>query len=271
MDRRTGPTGDSPDGTFEPVATGDRPPPIARWALVAVLALLVVIAKPWSSGSGPARGSPGAEPSVPATSAADTTARPSGMEAASASSPPFDRLDPEVASFCLDLDAWLTTSIEQDRGQEIRVWRALEPATSVSGPDDAAIPIVSIVTEGAAAFGWCAPSHGADRPVADRPASIDIWRAGIGGALPIDTTRWPGTSDSPFGGLYRPVSSAPGSRAGSSQPPPTFRGAAPSRSPDVARPATSWPDGRYVFHYRQEGGWTAWFSIEIENHVRADR
>lgn len=222
-----------PRGDFAPVSLTNRRPPVGRWAVIATVILVVVVAKPWpSGGNGPGASGP--------TTTTRRSPQPSTEPTPSNSGNPA-RL--AVATFCLDTRTWLVASVERslERSTEerIRVWRALEPATSASGPDDPAIPEVSIVSEGLTELGWCAPIVGAEQPSA--PVDVAVWLRAPGGAKPImlDSSR-PVSDSTPFGALYRPPGKGPASKA------------------------VWWPNGTYVFRYREARGRVRWFAIGVE-------
>lgn len=229
--------GRAPRGTFAPVAMAGRRPPVERWLAVVAVALVIVVAKPWPSPDG-SDGPGGAGVGAPTRSApgalATTIPSPSASLAAA---------DVLVSAFCLDTRSWLVASVERWRDQRIRVWRALQPASAASGPDDPAIPIVPVVSEGLIELGWCAPVLGDERPSA--PVDVAVWRRSAGGALPIvvDSSR-PASDRSPLGELYRP----------------------PGGSPTSAAP--SWAAGTYVFRWREHTGRNRWFAVVVEIRPR---
>ena len=137
------------DGVFEPVALTDDHPRLARWVVIAALGLAVVIVKPWDPGGGGVgaaddRASTG--PVAPVSSAAER----------STPSPPA-QADTLTDAFCLDRGQWLVVSVERRRDRTFRVWRALDPVPAATGPDDPAIPLVPVVSDGVLDLGWCAP------------------------------------------------------------------------------------------------------------------
>ena len=230
--------GDGPaHGSFAPVSLTGRRPPIERWAVIFTITLVIVVAKPWQSpGDASGAGSPTA------------VTRPSADPAAVGT--PSNTDDPAtaaVAAFCLNTRSWLIASVERTVGhsgdQRIRVWRVLEPATSASGPDDPSIPDVSIVSEGLTELGWCAPIVGDEKP--SPPVDMAVWLRSPTGARPItlDSSR-PVTDRTPYGAMYRPPGRGPSSKA------------------------ASWPNGSYVFRYREAGGRERWFAIEVEIRTR---
>ena len=220
-------------GTFAPVGlTGGRPP-IERWAIIAVVILVMVVTKPWQSAAGG---------SVPG-SAAPTPRRSAEPTVTVSPSPTIDPDAPRVAAFCLDARTWLAASVERSVegtfDQQIRVWRAMEPATSASGPTDPAIPHVAIVSEGLTELGWCAPIVGNEAP--GPPVEVSTWLRAPGGVRPItlDPSR-PVADATPYGAMYRPPRTGPSSNS------------------------ASWPDGSYVFRYREADGRVRWFAFDVE-------
>ena len=226
--------GDGPaHGSFTPVSLTGRRPPLERWAVIATLILIVVVAKPWQSpGNGSETGGattiPRSTPNLPAVASPSATDDPAALK---------------VAAFCLNTRSWLVASVERNVGhvgdERIHVWRVLEPGTSASGPDDPTIPDVSIVSEGLTELGWCAPIVGVEQPVP--PVDLTVWFRAPGGTTPItlDSSR-PATDRTPYGAMYRPPGKGPSSRA------------------------ASWPDGSYVFRYHEADGRERWFVIDVE-------
>ena len=153
--------GQAPRGTFAPVGLTARRPPVGRWLAITAVALAIVVAKPWSSPNAPrGAGADGAVTGGPVGGPRN----PSAAVPAAIPSTVAEGARQIVAAFCLEPSSWLIASVERWRDQRIRVWRALEPATAASGPDDPAIPIVTVVSEGLTELGWCAPVVGAERP-----------------------------------------------------------------------------------------------------------
>jgi hypothetical protein len=219
------------DGRPSPVvyrvsgATG-RHEPIARWLVVVAVVLAIVVVKPWSNtreSMVPSAGTP------PSSAAAQVVTSPSPTPSASG--------EPKaaVADMCIDVNAWLVTSIERDRGQTIRVWRAMLTAPQATGPLDPLIPQMPVRSERVLELGWCAPTEGAGAPT--EQATVDVWRVQGGAATPIhpvDPLAAAGPSG--FGALYLPLK----------------------------RGAVSWDTGTYVFRHRSSDGQERWFSLRVE-------
>jgi hypothetical protein len=206
-------------------ATG-RHQPIARWLVVVAVALAIVIVKPWSFGR---------ESTVPSAGTPSSSAAALGR--ASPSPTPSASAEPKaaVADICLDVNAWLVTSIERDRGQTIRVWRAMLTAPQATGPLDPRIPQMPVRSERVLELGWCAPTEGVDAPT--EPSTVDVWRVQGGAARrihPVDPSA--GADPSAFGALYPPLN----------------------------RAAASWDAGTYVFRHRSSDGEERWFSLRVE-------
>jgi hypothetical protein len=225
-------------GNFAPVSLTNRRPPIERWVVIVAVVLGVVVAKPWQS---PNDGS-----SVDAsTTSARRSPQPSSVPTPTSSGDP-GRL--AVATFCLDTRTWLIASVERSferaSEQRIRVWRAFEPATAASGPDDPAIPIVSIVSEGLTELGSCVPTVADEVP--GLPVRVDAWIRAPGATRPIalDSSR-PVSDRSPYGAMYRPPGKGPSSKA------------------------DWWPNGTFVLRYGEATGQERWFAIEVETRPLA--
>src|SRR5262245_10485259 len=195
-------------------------------AVVLVLAILIV--KPW--GEAPAGLPTPAEPrssvAVRTPSSPTPTATPS-------------RAGSEVAGICIDVGAWLLASIELDRAQTIRVWRAIGQATSATGPLDPTIPLAQIRSDGVLGLGWCGPKDGPD--AATEQADVQAWRIDGRTATPIPLVATQGTVSSGFGALYRPIDPA----------------------------ATSWAPAVYVFRHVTSDGREHWFRLRLLAKARA--
>jgi hypothetical protein len=232
--------GDGPaHGSFAPVGLTNRRPPIERWAVTAIVILVVLVAKPWQS----AEDHVGAGPTAPprATVQPTVTAASDGLDDSAARS---------VAAFCLSTRSWLLASVERTVGhagdQRIHVWRVLEPAPAADGPDDPTIPTVSIVSEGLIELGWCAPTSGDERPSV--PVSMTTWvrtpTADQAVRITLDSSR-PKSDTTPYGAIYRPPGKGPSSKA------------------------TAWPNGTYIFRYREADDRQRWFAIDVETRALA--
>jgi hypothetical protein len=220
-------------GNFAPVSLSGRRPPIERWAVIATVILVVVVAKPWQSpGDSAATGGPTTPPR--------RTAEPGPGASPSAGDDPAAL---RVAAFCLNTRSWLVASVERTVGhtgdQRIHVWRVIEPGKSAISPNDPAIPEIPIVSEGLTELGWCAPIAGDEEPSV--PVELSTWLRTPGGAarIALDSSR-PATDRTPYGAMYRPPGKGPSSR-------PAF-----------------WPDGTYVFRYGEADGRERWFAIDVE-------
>ena len=226
--------GDGPaHGNFAPVNLTDRRPPIERWAVIATIILVIVVAKPWQSPEDRAgSGGPTAPPRPSA--GASVAPSPSGSD---------DPAALRVAAFCLSTRSWLVATSERTVGnageQRIRVWRVIEPASAATGPDDPTIPEISIVSEGLTELGWCAPLLGDEGP--SPPVDMTTWIRTPAGARPVmlDSSR-PQSDRTPYGAMYRPPGKGPSSKA------------------------ASWPDAVYVFRYHEADGRDRWFAIDVE-------
>lgn len=203
-------------------------PPIGRWLAVVVVLLALALVKPWP-GSGRDTASPGRLIAEGATPTNRTIASPSP-------SPTSDLLTAgPIASTCLDPPSWRITTIERWHDRTIRVWRAIETVSGAAGPDDARVPVTSLVSEGVIELGWCAPVVVPIR--ADGAAAIEVWRRTPDGASTVNvTSRRPDSEASPYGDLYGPP----------------------------ARRAALWSDGTYVFLHRSPGGQESWFAVALE-------
>jgi hypothetical protein len=229
----TPPGGQPRERAFAPTKIEAARPPVGMWLALTLIALAAVVVKPWA-------------PDVPGAHPGGGVAVTSGTPVPSGPSPiPTVRPDTAgslVALFCLDPYSWRIATIERWRDQTIRVWRAIDPVARASGPDDPRIPIFPVVSEGVTELGWCAPVVGPDRPVG--VATITVWRRTPEGsvAIRVTSTRATGVGSS-FGGLYLPPGNEDGNGDGD---------------------ASVWPDGGYVFRYREPDGRERWFAVEVE-------
>ena len=151
-----------------------------------------------------------------------------------------------VTAICLNPASWRIATVERWRDQTIRVWRAIVPRTTATGPGDDRVPITSLVSEGVIELGWCAPVLGAR--IAGN-ADVEVWRRTAVGVSPVTmTSQRPGPGTSPYGALYGSPSAAPSTA---------------SASP-AATVLTLWNDGTYVFHQRAPNGDESWFGVDLE-------
>ena len=200
---------------------------------VAVLLVTLAILKPWGSLGVPATAPP--RPIV--------TAEPVGSPAATATTP-----EGLAGPVCLGTGGWRIASLETWRTQDVRVWRALEPAVDAIGPLDQAIPVVPIIALEVQAMGFCAPAYGPDKPVG--PANVAAWRVEDGRATDLPLLQvLPEEGTTPYAALYRPLGGC------------NAAGSCPGVFPRVARP---WETGRVVFRYTDEGmASVAWFAVDL--------
>jgi hypothetical protein len=123
-----------------------------------------------------------------------------------------------------------------DIGNPLRRWLEVVPVTSASGPEDARIPYVTIVSSRITGVGYCPPPGGTDGP----PAGVDFsawWLDGAGTATPLP---------------LQPV---------------TAKGSVDVEVHIGIRDVLAggrWPAGRYVFEVASSGGdYGRWFGLEI--------
>ena len=157
---------------------------------------------------------------------------------------------------CLGAGAWRVASVETWRDQDVRVWRAIEPAVEASGPLDPAIPTVPLVGLEIRALGWCAPAYGPDRPVG--PATVHGWIVLNGAAHVLELRQvLPARGTTALAGLYVPIS-----------PCPLGVPCAPAQTRFVTQ---RWETGRVVFRYEDEGAAaTLWFGADVELDVLSE-
>ena len=236
------PTG-SPLGRV-PVRQAGRGLRTVAWLVSAFL--LLAIAKPWDWG---------------AASSPPPTARPRVAVAATPAPSATGDRSPEslAADVCLGTGAWRVATLETWRlairgeivTQRVRVWRAVEPTTSASGPDDPRIPIVGVAAMQVDALGWCAPADGLRHPVG--PVLVTVWRlpdpAQRGGSSEAQRLRVrrvaPAQGDNPIAALYREVTDCVSGFGCSGSGVPLL--------------ADGWAAGRYVFEYRDSGTSATWW------------
>jgi hypothetical protein len=195
--------------------------------VVAVAALVILTIKPWGGvETGPAvrsepTGARTTEPTMTAIPIPTTTAAPGS----------------EVAGICINVGAWLMTTVELDRQRTIKVWRAIDFATSATGPLDPSIPLTQLRTDGVLGLGWCAPADGSGAST----AAVEAWRLDGRRTTPIPLAAADATVSSGYGALYRP-------------PEPTSR---------------HWAVGTYVFRHSAGDGREHWFKVRVVAKTRA--
>jgi hypothetical protein len=213
-------------------------------ALLGVL-LVAAIVKPWDRG--------GSQPVIERAPAVVASATPGPSATADLSQEGL------AASVCLGTDAWRVATIETWRlvnagvivTQQVRVWRAVSPAASVTGPDDPRIPLVGVAAMELNALGWCAPGNGDDRPTGT--VDVTMWQVTASGAAELVPIR----QVAPVGGqtrlaaLYR---EATGCVAGDG-----------CSGAGVPLLAPTWPAGRYVLRFADAGtGGVWWFGADVQ-------
>jgi hypothetical protein len=203
---------------------------VVRLIWLVCAAVVLAFYKPWDSGS----------KSPPVSAYLPTLPTPE----VSPSPRPTTELD-VVAGFCLEPSGWRVYSSERWGGQTVRSWTALTPIDSATGPTDARIPVIPVVSQAVLAIGFCAPVSGSDKPPADATNRVyrltEITIAG-------DKIRQ--------AAALAPRRIAPVGRA-------SYLGVAYA-PPDGA----SWQDGVYVIHV-EGSAYARWFGIRVEILDRA--
>ena len=226
------------DGVFAPVALRSGTPSLGRWVAMMALAIGLAVAKPWAALHDDATAAVARSSVSPAAVAAPPASAPGAPSATGSKAAEL-----EVDTLCFGTDIWLVAYVERWQGRTLRVWRALEPARSASGPDDLAIPILSGASGAVTQLGWCAPVVGARRPTGSE--SVQVWVRSATGTRAIHLERSPPTDrPSLFGAMYR----------------------SPTRSigPLGQTVEDAWPAGRYVFRLVDGDRTETWFAIEVE-------
>jgi hypothetical protein len=209
-------------------------------AIVAAV-LVLAVAKPWDApAASPLHGEVLTLPPAPAPS------------------PTLDR-SPEglAAAVCLGTDAWRIASLETwqisnragSRSQAVRVWRAIDPVTGPTAPDDPRIPIVGVAATQVDAIGWCAPFTGSDRP--GGPVEVHVWRLDGATTAAVQVRRVaPVAGETPLAALYREVTDCVSDYGCSGSGVPLL--------------APGWTTARYVFQYIDRTAHrTMWFGADV--------
>jgi hypothetical protein len=164
-----------------------------------------------------------------------------------------------AASVCLGTDAWRVATIETWRlviaaavvTQQVRVWRAVSPIGSVTGPADPRIPLVGVAAMELNALGWCAPGNGNDRPTG--AVDVTMWRVTPAGGAEVVPIRQiaPVGGETRLAALYREVSDCVAGYGCSGAGVPLL--------------APSWSAGRYVVRFADAGtGSVWWFGADVQ-------
>jgi hypothetical protein len=193
-----------------------------------VVALVVLTIKPWG----------GTDADAPAQTD-PAGAQPTGASHAKIASPTAAAPSARIPGICIDVGAWLLTTVELDRDRTIRVWRAIDFGANATGPLDPTIPLTQLRTDGVLGLGWCAPVVGSD--ASTDAATVQAWLVDGRTATSIALTELdPNAPSSGYGALYRPFD-----------------------------PATStWSQGTYVFRHVTSDGRGHWFKVLITDKSR---
>jgi hypothetical protein len=188
---------------------------VAMWLAAAFV--VVAVLKPWGGG-GPIAATLRPDAAVPIETA------PAATEDRSAAG--------LAVSVCLGSGGWRIASLETWGNHDVRVWRAIEPVTRVTGPLDPMIPTVPIVADVLTGLGWCAPAFGAAQPVG--PARVRAWRVVDGVARSVTLRQvQPVDGITPIAALYLPAGGP-------------------------------WTTGLVVFQYADTGtGWSGWLGADL--------
>ena len=217
----------------------DSPPPLTRVARddrsaillvrIALVALIVLLAKPWVLLDGDPASTALIEPrpSAAARQADDTD---SGR-------PAFDptRL---LAHHCPEPSGWRVFSHQNWGGRNVRSWRSADVASTASGPLDPAIPWIEVRSDEIRLLGYCAPWSGTEAPPTG--ADVEGWvLAGVLDPRPLTLRRASLPDETSLGGLYLP----PAARGGRGGP-------------------GEWSSGRFVFHVAG-AGFDRWWGVAV--------
>ena len=134
---------------------------------------------------------------------------------------------------CLGTGAWRIVTLETSLNRNVRVWRAIEPVATATGPLDPTIPSVPVVADVLSGLGWCAPAFGDDQPVG--PARVRAWLVLDRYVEPVTLRQvQPEHGTTPIAALYLPASG-------------------------------SWMSGRIVFEYTDAGtDAVRWFAADLK-------
>ena len=237
----------------EAVATSgvSRAVPVLTFLIGILLGAAVV--KPWDLVFPPSQASVG--------NASPTTGDPSTP--AAVASPTASSAPASVPAECIFAGGWRVFALAQpdrlggdvstarpdpsgsparfaDIGNPLRRWLEVDPLRDATGPEDARIPFVTIVSNRIGGIGYCPPPDGSDGPPAK--ARFESWQLDEAGT-PI---AWP----------LRAVDLGPDSTIEV----PVFIGANPSDALNER-----WAPGRYAFAVEagDSGGYGRWFGVEI--------
>jgi hypothetical protein len=237
----------------EAVTTNGISPAVPIFTFLIGILLGAAVVKPWDLVFPPAQ--------APVGHASPTTAGASAPLAAT--SPTTSPAAPPVPAECIFAGGWRVFALAQpdrlggdvstarpepsgsparfaDIGNPLRRWLEVEPLHDASGPEDARIPFVTIVSNRIGGIGYCPPPDGSDGPPAG--AGFESWQLDETGTA----NAWP----------LRPVTLGPDSTIEV----PVYIGAEPPEARNER-----WPPGRYVFAVDRgdPGAYSRWFGVEI--------
>lgn len=221
--------------------------------VLAVIGLMLAIAKPWA----PAPAGPRPDPVGGPAGSPDAQAQRTSPPATAAPDPDLAL----VAPICLQPAGWRLYSTEHWSDRSVRSWQEMTPVASAVGPGDPSIPAFHVDSRAVLTLGYCTPVSGPDRPPGPTTTTIYRRRAGSlqapGGDQswdPVTTERvQPRLQPSPLGGAWGP-------------PRGTVAGASASGEDDPG-----WPSGTYVFRIETTDDAGArpafgrWFGVVIDS------
>ena len=242
MDGPGEPTDDRWNGRpyVAPVGRVGRRAPLSPWVIVATVALVTAILKPWGASGGPQPAGATADPQASGSS-------PGAQSSAEATGP--TEADRSLLSVCHNTDAWLVATVEASRGQTLRILRVLSPGRPAE-PGDPAVPRVVFGSERVMDLGWCAPVVGDGRSSGVTMVEARMIVDGRAQAVPLVDDMPAGGSE--FGALYPPpqVAALTGPK-GRPRPP---------QEPQIA----TWTTGVYVFTLHEAEGGVHSFAVDLE-------